>query len=122
MRARGYPVVDLPGTPARALAWAATRLPAALARPLLRRAVAGGRGGKMPSLHVDLHSGQARSEVRWLHGAVARHGAELGVPTPVNQALTETLEALHSGALAKDDFRGKPEALVALIKNRPARQ
>jgi 2-dehydropantoate 2-reductase len=122
MRALGYPMVDLPGTPARTLAWAATRLPAAVARPLLQRAVAGGRGGKMPSLHVDLHSGRARSEVGWLHGAVARHGAELGIPTPVNRVLTETLEALHSGALKMEDFRGKPEALAALIDNSPARQ
>ncbi len=112
MRAYGYPVVNLPGVPVRPLAWAATRWPAALARPLLLRVVGAGRGNKRPSLHVDLHGGRARSEVGWLHGAVARHGAGLGVPTPVNRVLTETLEALHAGALRIEDFRRQPEALL----------
>ncbi len=121
MRAYGYPVVNLPGVPVRLLAWAATGLPAVVARPLLQRAVGAGRGGKMPSLHVDLHAGRARSEVGWLHGAVARHGAQLGVPTPVNRALTETLEALHRGTLRVEDFRRRPDALVNRVKNKPAR-
>jgi 2-dehydropantoate 2-reductase len=121
MRAYGYPVVNLPGVPVRPLAWAATRLPAAVARPLLRRLVGAGRGGKMPSLHVDLHAGRARSEVGWLHGAVARHGAERGVPTPVNRTLAATLAALHAGTLKLDDFRGRPEALVERVNKKPAR-
>ncbi len=115
MRAYGYGVVDLPGVPVRLLA-AAVRLPAGLARPLLARAVGGGRGGKMPSLHIDLHAGKPQTEARWLYGAVARHGAERGVPTPINQILTDTLEGLTSGALDKAMFRQRPEALLALMK------
>jgi len=46
---------------------------------------------------------------------VARRGAERGVPTPVNQALTNTLEALSEGKLNKEAFRRRPEALLRLI-------
>ena len=71
MRAKQIPVVDLPGTPVRALALAA-RLPTWMSRPILAASAGGGRGGKMPSFHIDLHSGRGKSEVEYLHGAVAR--------------------------------------------------
>ncbi|MEP7356913.1 MAG: 2-dehydropantoate 2-reductase [Anaerolineales bacterium] len=116
MAALSYPVVDLPGVPVRALAFA-SRLPAWLARPLLLRGVAGGRGGKMPSLHIDLHAGRPQTEVRWLHGAVAHHGAIAGVPAPVNQMLYDTLEALSAGQLDKETFRSRPQALLARLPN-----
>jgi 2-dehydropantoate 2-reductase len=96
MRALNAAPVDLPGVPVRLLAFG-TRLPAFVARPLMQRAVGSGRGAKMPSFHIDLYSGRGRSEVAYLNGAVWRHGTQLGVPTPVNQMLTETLLALTSG-------------------------
>lgn len=116
MRAYRYPFVNLPGVPVQLLAWATTSLPAPLARPLLRRVVGGGRGDKLPSLHLDLRAGRPRSEVGWLHGAVARHAAQLGRAAPVNRVLCETLEALHSGALPLEAFRHKPEALLAQLR------
>lgn len=115
MRALGCAPVDLPGMPVRALALGAEGLPGFVARPLLRRAVSTGRGGKMPSIHMDLHSRRGQTEVRWLNGAVARHGAARGIRTPVNQGLTETLEALSAGRLDKEAFRRRPEALLRLI-------
>jgi 2-dehydropantoate 2-reductase len=115
MRALGCGVVDLPGVPVRLLTWAVTALPPALARPLLARVVGGGRGGKPPSLHMDLQAGRARTEAGWLHGAVARHGAKVGVPAPVNAMLAETVEALAAGRLRWDEFRGRPEALMARL-------
>ena len=115
MRALKQDVVDLPGIPTRLLAFALAGLPPFLARPLVRRGVSAGRGAKMPSFHVDLHARQRQTEVHWLNGAVVRHGAQVGVPTPVNQILTETLEALSEGHLSKEDFRRKPEALLRLI-------
>jgi 2-dehydropantoate 2-reductase len=117
MRALNYPVVDLPKTPARALAFAVERLPAFIARPALARAVGAGRGGKRPSFHIDLHSGRGQTEVRWLNGAVARYGEQRHIPTPVNRLLTETLEGLSAGRLSKDDFRRKPEALIKRLRN-----
>jgi 2-dehydropantoate 2-reductase len=107
MRALGIQVVDLPGTPVRALAFAVQRLPNRLSRPFLARAVGGGRGGKMPSLYLDLHAGRGQSEVEILNGAVVRHGERCGIKTPINRWLNETLLALASGALPRDAYAGK---------------
>ncbi len=114
MRALKHQVVDLPGTPVRALALG-VGLPGPLGQPLLKRGVGGGRGGKMPSFHIDLHSGRGMTEVRWLNGAVVKHGAGAGVSAPVNQVLTETLEGLSSGRLNQAEFQRRPEKLLRLI-------
>ena len=115
MKALGHRVVDLPGTPVRALALA-TRLPRLIAQPALTRALGSGRGDKMPSFHIDLHGGRGRTEVSFLNGAVARHGAQAGVPTPVNALLTTTLEALSAGELPVDSYRHNPDALLAALR------
>ena len=115
MRALGFRPVDLPGTPVRALAFAAQRLPRRVAQPILARMLGAGRGGKMPSFHIDLHSGRGRTEVEYLNGAVVRHGERHGVPTPVNRVLTDTLLALSSGAQDKESYRRDPDALLRLL-------
>lgn len=111
MEAQGIEVVDLPGTPVRALAFAAN-LPLWLSRPFLSRAAGAGRGAKMPSFHIDLRSGRGKSEVEYLHGAVARAGEQFNVPTPVNKALTETLLALTRGEIPLEEFARQPEKLL----------
>lgn len=116
MRALGLGVLDLPGTPVRALAFG-TWLPAALARPLMARAVGRGRGGKMPSLHIDLHSGKSRSEVDWLNGAVVRAGQKVGVKTPVSQFLNETLLRLVANKEKQNPFRHDSAAFIAAVKS-----
>jgi 2-dehydropantoate 2-reductase len=118
MRAQGIRVVDLPGTPVRLLALAAS-LPAFLSRPLMVRAVGGGRGGKMPSFHIDLHAGRGKSEVEWLNGAVVRSGEKSGVPAPVNRKLTGILSALTRGEIPLDTYRGLIEKLLDRIKDIP---
>ncbi len=114
MQAQDIPVVDLPGTPARALAFA-TRLPLWLSKPLLSRAAGSGRGGKMPSFYIDLHSGRGKSEVEFLHGAVVRAGEQRGVPTPVNKVMTETLMALTRKEISLEEFAHQPEKLLARL-------
>lgn len=114
MKAQHIDVVDLPGTPVRALALA-TRLPLWLSRPFLGKAAGVGRGAKMPSFHIDLHAGRGKSEVTYLHGAVVRAGEKLGVPTPVNKLLTDTLLDLTAGKTPLDEFAGKPEKLLAKL-------
>ena len=116
MEAQGLEVVDLPGTPVRALAFA-TKLPLWLSKPLLGRAAGAGRGGKMPSFHIDLHSGRGQSEVEYLHGAVVRAGEEFNVPTPVNKVLTETLVALTNKAIPLEEFAHKPKKLLSKVEN-----
>lgn len=115
MEAQGFAVVDLPGTPVRALAFATT-LPLWLSKPLLARAAGAGRGSKMPSFHIDLHSGRGKSEVEYLHGAVVRAGEKFGVPTPVNKVLTETLLALTNKEIPLEEFTHQPERLLSKIQ------
>lgn len=117
MRAQNIGVVDLPGTPVRLLAFAVRYLPLVISRPLLQKAVGGGRGAKMPSFHIDLHSGRGKSEVDYLNGAVVRAGEEVGVATPVNRLLTETLLQLTNGEIPLEAFAHQPERLLALLKN-----
>lgn len=69
-------------------------LPKTVLRPVLRGRISGARGGKMPSLHLDLHSGRRRSEVQWLNGAVVRIAHQVGTQAPVNRMLTDTLLGL----------------------------
>ena len=115
MAALKYGVVNLPGTPVRLLSWSMRYLPPAFSQPLVGRFAGKGRGEKMPSFHIDLHSGRGLSEVDYLNGAVARFGVQVGVSTPVNQLLNQTLLDLTSGAIALDTFRHRPDKLAHLI-------
>ncbi|QWK09522.1 MAG: ketopantoate reductase family protein [Thermoflexus hugenholtzii] len=111
MRALGLRPVSLPGYPVPLLAWAMSHGPDALLRRILSAMGARGRGGKLPSLHMDLRRG-TRLEVEAYTGAVVRHGARLGVPTPVHQALTEILTGLADGRERPETWRGNPAALL----------
>lgn len=114
MRALDIAVVDLPATPVRLLAFFTQRLPPALSRPLLKQRLGSGRGGKMPSLHIDLHSGRSSSEVDSLNGAVVRFGQATGIQTPVNRLLNDTLLEMTRGAIPLAHFSRQPEKLLAL--------
>lgn len=114
MRALGLPVVDLPGVRVRLIPPVLV-LPAWLGRPLLRAAAGGGRGGKMPSFHVDVFSGKPLTEVAWLNGAVARYAARVKIQAPVNAALTSALNAASAGQPFALAFRNDPQALMAHI-------
>jgi 2-dehydropantoate 2-reductase len=114
MKAQNIDVVDLPGTPVRALAFATT-LPLWLSKPLLSRAAGAGRGAKMPSFHIDLHNGRGKSEVEYLHGAVVSAGEKCNVPTPVNKVLTQTLLALTNKEIPLEEFAHKPERLLSKV-------
>ncbi|HET7144274.1 MAG TPA: ketopantoate reductase C-terminal domain-containing protein, partial [Anaerolineales bacterium] len=115
MKAQNLDVFDLPGTPVKALAFA-TRLPLWLSKPLLSRAAGSGRGAKMPSFHIDLYSGRPQSEVGYLHGAVVREGKARGIPTPVNELLTNTLLALTNKEIPLDQFAGQPQKLLSKLE------
>ncbi len=115
MKAQGIPVVDLPATPVRLLALLVSTLPPRLSQPLMRRTLGSGRGAKMPSFHIDLHSGRGKSEVDYLNGAVVRFGERLHIPTPVNRTLNDILLALTSGKLAVDTYAHQPQKLLAEV-------
>ncbi len=92
------------------------RAPSRLLRPALRRIVSGARGGKMPSLYLDLERGKGKSEVRWLNGAVVRAGESLQLPTPVNRALTEIVLHLVSHPEEWPAWQGNHRRLVEAVR------
>ena len=112
MRRLDVQVVDLPGTPVRLLALMMQLAPPWLGRRLAVRFLGSGRGGKMPSFHIDLYSGSKKSEVEYLNGAVSRFGAQFGIPTPVNRFLADILQRLITGAIPMDTYRRNPEKLL----------
>jgi 2-dehydropantoate 2-reductase len=116
MRAQNIPVVDLPGTPVRALSLSIRYLPLKLSQPILLRAVGRGRGEKMPSFHIDLYSDSTQSEVEFLNGFVVRQGEKLGIPTPVNDLLTSILKKMMKGDINRNEYAGKPDKLIALMR------
>jgi 2-dehydropantoate 2-reductase len=118
MDKRAIRPVNLPRYPAALLAAVMRWAPAALIDPLLRRKIAHGRGGKTPSLHLDLARGSRRSEGEFLYGALSCAAREAGLQAPVNRALWEILHGLTAGTIAWDDFRRKPERLLAAIDAR----
>ncbi len=106
--------VALPGYPTPLLAWGVRWAPWFVVGPVLRRMVSGGRGEKPPSLLMALRQEQGRSEVGELNGAVISSGEQVGVSTPVNRALTETLTRLIEGRLQWENVRQQPGVLLAV--------
>jgi 2-dehydropantoate 2-reductase len=107
--------IDLPRYPVRALI-ASAALPSPLARAVMARRIAGGRGSKPPSLLLDLRAGKTHSEVDWLNGAVAGAGHANGVPTPVNSVYTRVLNDIAHMPQLWAKYRERPEALVAEVE------
>jgi len=107
--------IDLPRYPTRALV-ASAALPSPVARAIMARRIAGGRGTKPPSLLLDLRAGKTHSEVDVLNGAVASAGRARGVPTPVNSVYTRVLDDIAHMPQLWAKYRERPEALVAEVE------
>lgn len=104
--------VDLPRYPVRALLGAAA-LPEPLARAILAPRIARARGGKTPSLLLDLRQGRGHSEVGVLNGAIAAAAAQAGLAAPVNAGLTRILQEITTDAGRRERYRTHPAALLA---------
>jgi len=115
MRSAGIAPVNFDRYPFQWLAPLLRHLPKPVLRQFLR-AQAGARGDKMPSLQIDLSAGKRQSEVNWLNGAVVRLGQEKGVPTPVNQLLTETLVDLVQNQEKRAAWQHNHARLVAAVE------
>jgi 2-dehydropantoate 2-reductase len=113
MRQAGIPAVNLDGYPFGLLAGLIRFAPDIAIRPVLRSQIRGARGGKMPSLHIDLAAGKRQNEVLWLNGAIVRRGASEGAPTPVNRLLTDTLLDLAAHPEQRTAWAGAHERLAA---------
>ncbi len=115
VRALGAAPVNLPGYPVVALAATMRGLPLPLLQPVLRRLIAGGRGGKPPSLALELARGARQTEAAQLYGAVAAQAAACGVAAPVNAGLARLLNAMSSGELSRASLQNQPAALIAAL-------
>lgn len=112
MQALDLHLVDLGGYPLGRLQSLLMALPAAPLRRVLGRFVVGGRGGKKPSLYLDLEHGRGHTEVDWLNGAVVQAGEALGLPVPANLVLWQSLASVAQGNQAWSHYRNCPEVLV----------
>lgn len=113
MRSLDLRPVSLPGYPVPLLARTMCSLPAWLMRPIFQRIIVRGRGGKMPSLYLDMVRQRKHSEVEFLNGAVVKQARELGMEVPVNEALFYTLMGIVRGEIPWENHRGQPERLLA---------
>jgi 2-dehydropantoate 2-reductase len=105
-------LVALPGYPVPQLVRGLCALPPKLAYPIFRRAILHRRGGRPSPLQHDLKKGRPKSEVRFLNGAVARAGAQAGVPTPINRTLDSILTAIARGEVEWSEYQGQADRLV----------
>ncbi len=112
MKLYDIPVIDLPGTPVKAMAFLIKSFPKKISRMILKNAIVKGRGDKMPSFYLDMVSGRGKSEVNYLNGAVARYGEKCGYQAKVNQTLTRILSGIVAGTLPASDFINQPEKLI----------
>ena len=115
MRAQGISVMAFPDYPLTLLAGALRWLPKIILHPILRSAMIGGRGDKLPSLQLDLQQGRLESEVDVLNGVVVTYGTKLGVAVPVNRGLTGILNGIVDGQIPWNRFQGNPQALLKAI-------
>ena len=117
MRKMGLSVENLPGLPLKALVGLITYMPNALLKPFLTAFIAKGRGEKMPSFYIEKSRGSKKSEVNYLNGAVVRFGEMVGVATPVNKVLTDTLNRILEDDHVNKAYSNHPEVLEKTLKN-----
>jgi 2-dehydropantoate 2-reductase len=116
MRASGLTVIDLPGVPVKAFSTVFRAFPWQISRFIARKAIASGRGEKMPSLYIDLHRDRKQSEVLALDGAVARYGYKMGINTPVCTLLNNTLLSLVENPAQIGRYDHAPQELLKQLE------
>ena len=120
MSGLGLGPVAIPGAPVPWLV-RGVRLPPAVGRPILRRALGDARAGKMPSLRIQVRAARPdapspeETEVAWMNGAVAEQGKLLGIPTPVNATLARLTDEVARNPARRAAFRGHPDLLLAEV-------
>jgi 2-dehydropantoate 2-reductase len=121
MRSMGLRPVNLPGVPVSLLS-TGIFLPHWVTRTMLGRIVSRGRGEKLPSFHYDI--GRGRSEIEVLNGAVVRAGERIGIPTPTNRFLLDTMIAIVENPLEQEPLRNLPQEFLrrAIIAGVPGIQ
>jgi 2-dehydropantoate 2-reductase len=116
MRAKSIKPVALPGYPVPLLIFALRFLPTRLLQIVMKPLAASGRGDKPPSLLMDLRTGKTKSEIDDLNGAISRAGRSIGVATPLNDFLTNTVKDIVAGQIDRATWRRQTEKLAQSIK------
>ena len=121
MQSMGLRPQNLPGVPVSLLS-TGIFFPHWMTRSLLGRIVSRGRGEKLPSFHYDI--GRGRSEIEFLNGAVVRAGETMGIPTPTNRFLLDTMRAIVENPLEQGPLRNHPQEFLkrAIIAGVPGIQ
>jgi 2-dehydropantoate 2-reductase len=114
IRRSGLRLLPLPGGDVRLLDFA-TRVPSRIARPILARVIGGARGSKSPSLLLAAESGETRSEVEWLNGAVARAATDVGGVAAVNAGLSRLVSEVLTDPDRRAWFDGRLDRLAAEV-------
>ena len=109
MRKVGIKPQNLPGVPVSLLS-SAIFLPTWMTQAILGRIVSRGRGEKLPSFHYDI--GRGRSEITYLNGAVVKTGERIGLPTPTNRFLLDTMINIVENAAEHESLRYHPEEFL----------
>ena len=101
MQASGIKPTTLVNLPVPHLAWAIHRLPSRMFQLFAGRRVSRARGGKLPSLLLDVRAGRQRLEVDWLNGAIAARAAAVRLKTPANSVVTRILDGIAAGSIER---------------------
>ena len=112
MDAQGIKTVALPGYPVP-LGRVVMRLPLPLAQRLIGPRMSRARGGHSPGMRADLKRG--RTEIDSYNGEIARAAQALGVPAPVNTALTSLTLELAQDPERREAFRGNTQEFLAYL-------
>lgn len=115
MQALSIRPIALPGYPVPLLVFALRFLPIPLLQIIMQPLAAAGRGDKPPSLLMDLRNGKAKSEIDDLNGAIVRAGESIGVKTPVNEFLTNTVKDLVAGHIDRAAWRRQTTKLAQTL-------
>lgn len=118
MDAQHIATISLPGYPVT-LARAVMRFPLWVSRNVIGRRLARSRGGASPMMRADLQRG--KTEIDALNGAVVRAGEAAQIDVSVNRALTDLIHDLSSHPERRQDFRGRPDALLAYLHEQGVR-
>ncbi len=115
VRRLGIRPVALPGYPVPLLVWWLTRFPATMTQEVFVRTFVQAYAGRSPSLRIEL-ARRRKSEIEFLNGAIVREGKRTGVPTPVNQALTQIIRGIVQGEISWHEYRGQTDRLIERVR------
>ena len=121
IKKKNISIIDLPGYPIELMRVAYSNLPPSLLKLALKKRIQKSRGDKKPSLYLDLEKGNRQTEIEFYNGAVVKEAKILGIPSPINSTLTDVLKDITSGKISWDEFKGQPEKLYQLCKDKTSK-